>query len=120
MRQADCEYRLYKLAKALAAHREAGHTGSLGVRTDSNGFTGVSDAERIEGLAVGYVRVRAHKNVGPAALTSSGVAVVAVYSAAQLEVDGTQAAIDQCEDYVRQTERILVNARAATVESTKG
>ena len=52
MRQADCEYRLYKLAKALAAHREAGHTGSLGARTDSNGFTGVSDAERIEGLAV--------------------------------------------------------------------
>ena len=41
-------------------------------------------------------------------------------SAAQLEVDGTQAAIDLCEDYVRQTERILINARAATVESTKG
>ena len=40
-------------------------------------------------------------------------------SGAQLPVDGSQAAIDQCEDFVRQTERILVTTRANNVDGLK-
>ena len=55
MQQADCDFRLTKLAKTLAAQRAS--AGAADTSGDLGGFVTVSDSERIEGIAIKYVLV---------------------------------------------------------------
>jgi len=125
MLQANCDFRLRMLAKALEERRLGGQD-AVASTSRSNEFVAISDIERIEMIAQRHGENCVRKPIlwqGPRLTPPPAAGPLGIidcdHSAADLPVDGSQSAIDSCEDYLRQVERILVSLRQNSGRSVR-